>query len=227
MRNYQLKSIVFCFLFFGSITSSFAQINKNSFIKYIDSANNAFDENPKLARLYLDSIPQPVEKNIEGHVADYFKLRGIINDRFNNRAELFQNFLLALKYAKIENNYDIAGMASVELFYNKYFIQSDSISAFNYLNEAKVYYRKGNNINGLADVKQMYAYVQLNEGNYDKSNKLILQDLSEYKAIKDDGYYYMYALFMLSSNYIHQEDLYNSHKYFNRLKTLKKDTTIT
>lgn len=62
MRKYPFKSIVFSFLFFVSSIESFAQLNNNPFIKHIDSASNTIDKNPKLAKLYLDSIPQPIEK---------------------------------------------------------------------------------------------------------------------------------------------------------------------
>ncbi|WP_452224771.1 helix-turn-helix transcriptional regulator [Lacinutrix chionoecetis] len=219
------------FLFFLIITTFSAstlaaQSVKSEYLKYLDSADRVFEEFPKRAIQYLDSIPEPVEESIKGHVAEYYQLKGFISDRSNNTAEVFQNFLMALKYAKTENNYDIAGMASIELFYNSYFIKKDS-TAFNYLNDAETYYKKANNSNGLAEAQQMYAYVELFKKNYGKSNTLILQYLPEYQAIKDDSYYYMYALFMLSSNYIHQGDASNSHKYFNRLKALKSDTTIS
>nr|WP_321223193.1 LuxR C-terminal-related transcriptional regulator [uncultured Psychroserpens sp.] len=196
--------------------------------KYLDSAKNTYDDQPKLATAYLDSIPQPVELNINGNLAEYYKLRGFISDRLNNRAEIFQNFLMALKYAKVEKNNDVAGLASLELFYNTYFIsKSKDSTAFDYLKDAELYFKKANNQNGLVEVEQMYAYIEMYQENYDKSNDLILQHLPKYENIKDDGYYHMYALFMLSSNYIHQEDLNNSHKYFKRIKSLKQDTTIS
>ena len=217
-----LSTIAFMF-----ILSAYSQDEAvNGYFKYIDSADATFDAQPQLATTYLDSIPEPVETTIKGQLAEYFHLRGLISDRLDNRAELFHNFLMALKYAKIEKNYDIAGIASIELFYNTYFIKKDS-TAFTYLDDAETYFQKSNNLNRLAEVQQMHAYVELYNENYTKSNALILKRLQNYKDIKDDGYYYMYALFLLSSNYIHLEDLNNSHKYFNRLKTLKRDSTIS
>ncbi|MFD2916009.1 helix-turn-helix transcriptional regulator [Psychroserpens luteus] len=195
-------------------------------LKHIDSAYNTYEDQPELAKAYLDSIPEPVELNMKGHLADYYRLKVLLSDKLNNGAELFHNSLLALKYAKDENNFDIAGLSSIELFYNTYLSKQDS-TAFTYLKDAESYYKKGNNINGLAEVKQMYAYIELHKKNYAKSNALILKHLSEYKSIKDDGYYYMYALFMLSSNYIHQGDLKKSHTYFQRLNALEKDSTIS
>ena len=217
---------LFCLPIFLNFTHSFAQAKTNEYAKYLDSAEHTYEESPELAKLYLDSVPEPVEVSIKGNLANYYRLKGLLSDRLNNTAELYQNFLMALKYAKTENNYDIAGMASVDLFYNNYFIKKDSTS-FRFLKDAETFFKKANNSNGLAEVQQMYAYVELYKQNYDKSNALILEHLPAYKNIKDDGYYYMYALFMLSSNYIHQEDLYNSHTYFNRLKNLERDTTIS
>lgn len=198
----------------------------NTYLKYIDSAYATYENKPELAIAFLDSISSPVEQSLKGHLAEYYRLKVLLNDKLNNSAELVHNSLLALKYAKAENNFEIAGVSSIELFYNTYLTKQDS-TAFKYLKDAETYFKKADNIKGLAEVKQMYAYVELHKQNYDKSNALILKHLPEYKGIKDDGYYYMYALFMLSSNYIHQGDLKNSHTYFQRLKALNQDATIS
>lgn len=227
MFNFCLKGFLFAFICFLSFLSSFAQFNRNEFFKYIDSASAIIDENPKLAKIYLDSITEPIEKNIEGRLAEYYQLKGLVNDGLDEQALIIHNFTQALKYAKKEENYDVAGMSSLELFYNTYLVKKDSVLAFRYLNEAQKYYSLSNNINGLAEVKQMPAYVALNNKKYHKSNAIILKDLEYYKNITDDAYYYMYALFILTTNYIGLEDLNNAHKYFNKLKNLKNNKTIS
>ncbi|WP_452226200.1 hypothetical protein [Lacinutrix cladophorae] len=226
MFNSYPKGIVFTFVLFFSFFSLFAQSNKTEFIKFIDSAASYIDENKKLANVYLDSIPKPIDKNIEGRLAEYYQLKGIINDDFDEQTLVFQNFMQALKYAKIEADYDIAGMSSLELFYNIHLVKQDSVLALKYLNEAEKYYSLSNNTNGLAEVKQMTAYMALNNKNYFKSNAIIFKDLEYYKSIEDDAYYYMYALFMLTTNYTNLGDIDNAHKYFNHLKKLKKNKTI-
>ncbi|RLJ69023.1 regulatory LuxR family protein [Lacinutrix venerupis] len=227
MYNNYLKGAFFSLLFSLSFFSSLlAQTNKIEFVKFIDSAANHIDENKKLAKIYLDSIPKPVDKNIEGRLAEYYQLNGIINDDFDEQTLVFQNFMQALKYAKIEENYDVAGMSSLELFYNIHLVKQDSVLALRYLKEAEKYYLLSNNKNGLAEVKQMPAYMALNNENYKKSNAIIFKDLDYYKSIKDDAYYHMYALFMLTTNYTNLGDINNAHKYFNRLKKLKKNKTI-
>jgi len=199
---------------------------KSNYLKYIDEADHVLDDSPDLATTYLDSIPKPLKNHIDGHLASYYQLRGLISDRKNEQSELYQNFLLALSYAKQEKNYKIAGMTSIELFYNTYVIKKDS-SAFHYLEEAKEYFTHINDANGLAEVTQMKAYVESESKNYAKSNELILAHLDEYKNIKDDQYYYLYALFMLTTNHIDLGNISESHKYFTLLKTLQSDPTIS
>ena len=214
----------FCILLFCQFTYS-QNKDINRYKRFIDSANTFIEVTPKVAKLYLDSIPEPLTKNIKGYLANYYQLRGIIDSKNDDQAQLYQNYLLALKYAEIEKNNDIAGMASLELFYNIYVVKQDSL-AFKYLEEAKTFYSKSKNTNGLAEVMQMYAYVEFYNHNHEKSNKLLLKHLEEYRNIKDDGYYYLYALFMLTSNYSYLNNLEKAHYYFNKLKALKKDPTI-
>lgn len=197
-----------------------------NFYSLIDSADVYIDEFPKKAEQFLDSIPEPITSTIKGRLAYYYQLRGLINDKYEEPIKEFQNFSLALKYAKLENEYDIAGMVSLELFFTTYIIKRDA-TAFKYLDDAKAFYNLAKNTNGLAEVSQMYAYVQFNQNNYAKSNALLLPNLERYKNIKDDQYYYMYALFMLSSNYAHLNNLDKGHYYFNSLKALQNDSTLS
>ncbi|WP_159019688.1 helix-turn-helix transcriptional regulator [Algibacter sp. L3A6] len=207
--------------------SVFSQHNhEDKYLRFLELASDSFSENPKIAREYLDSIPSPIKKNVKNHLACYYELKALINDKFNETAKRYQNYTLALKYAELEKNYDAAGAASLELFYNTYLIKKDS-SAYKYLDNAKTYYELSENKNGLVEVMQMPAYVEFFSGNFKKSNKLILEQLDNYKSIKDDAYYYMYALFMLSSNYIDLGDIGKSHKYFNILKSLEGNPTLS
>ncbi|WJJ97796.1 helix-turn-helix transcriptional regulator [Algibacter luteus] len=200
--------------------------HQEGYLKYIESADNALDENPKIAALYLDSIPQPLKKSIKGHLACYYKLKVLINDKNKETAKLYQNSILTLKYAEQEKNYDIAGWASLELFYNTNVIKKDS-SAFKYLEDAQKFYSLSKNKYGLAEVTQMYALAELNNDSYNESNRLLLKNLEEYKSIEDDAYYYMYGLYLLTTNYIHLDSLNLAHKYFTSFKKLEDNKTIT
>ncbi|CAH8293662.1 regulatory LuxR family protein [Mariniflexile fucanivorans] len=217
-----IKTLVFLWCL-----SAFSQNgHEEGYLKYIDLAVNKVDDSPKIADLYLDSIPKPLKESIPGHIACYYDIRALINDRNNETSKRYQNYVLALKYAKSEKNYDIAGKASLEIFYNTYLVKKDT-TAYKYLESAKKYYTLSDNKNGLLEVEQMPAYVEFYNGNYRKSNDLILQHLEAYKAVEDDAYYYMYALFMLTSNYIGLEDINKGHKYFNKLKSLNKNPSIS
>ncbi len=218
----QLLLVGVCFY---TVASYGQKKTPTDYLRYLDSAEVYVLERPELAERYLDSIPEPLQTNIEGHIACYYRAKGLINGKKNELAQLYQNYLLAIKHAETEENYDVAGMASLELFYNIYIVKEDS-TAFKYLEDAKTYYTKGNNAHGLVEVMQMPAYMALYNKEYAKSNKLILEHLDEYKSIKDDGYYYLYALFMLTANYALLDDLDKAHYYFSQLKALKSDSTI-
>ncbi|APG64663.1 hypothetical protein LPB136_04485 [Tenacibaculum todarodis] len=221
-----LKITLNCYLFLFVFVSFGQKKGAINYYKFIDSAEVYIEEQPKISEKFLKLIPEPITTSIEGRLAQYYQLKGLISDKKNEDVKEFQYFLLAQKYAKLEKENDIAGMVSLELFYNTYIIKKDS-SAFKYLTEAKKYYTLNNNINGLAEVNQMYAYVALFNKNYTKSNQLILEKLESHKSIKEDQYYYMYALFMLTSNYTHLEDFNQANKYFDKLKALKNNSTIS
>ena len=221
---------LFCFFLISTFLfpcNSVLSQNTNStdYLRFIDSADVRLSNQPKIALQFLDSIPLPLEKYIKGHLSDYYKMKALVSENLGQETELFQNFLLALQYAEKEKKYDIAGFASRELFYNLYITKKDSL-AYTYLNKAEQYYIKTNNNYGLLDVMQTPALVEFYHGNFEKSNKLILPKLDYYKSIKEDAYYYMYPLFMLTSNYIHLEDQPNSRKYYSLFKELENDSTI-
>lgn len=221
----RLKKIIYLFAF-AIIGNFYAQDSNNTYLRYIDSASNRIDNYPRVAEKFLDSIPFPLEKHIKGHFANYYHLKAILSSHFNRSAEIYHYNILCLKYAEIEKNYELAGFASIELFYNLYIVKKDS-STLNYLKKAEEFYTLDKNEKGLLDVMQMKAYVELYNKNYKKSNDLILSKLAYYRSIEDDSYYYLYALFMLVSNYIDLDDDVNRIRYYTDFKTLEKDTTLT
>lgn len=213
---------LFSLFFFLCLSNGYAQ---NRYYHYIDSADVYIDSDPNKSEKFLNLIPEPVTVKVKGKLAEYYQLRALVNDRKDEQAKLFNDFYITQRYAKLEKKYDIVGMASLELFYNLFGVKDDSI-AFKYLLEAKKYYTLSNNKEGLAEVKQMFAYAAFEKNEYVKSNNLILPDLAYYKSIKEDAYYYMYALFLLTNNYAYLNDLTTAHKYFNKLKKLKNEKTI-
>ena len=73
----------------------------------------------------------------------------------------------------------------------------------------------------------MHAYTKFIDNDYEGSNNLILQDLESYKNVENDSYFYMFAEYMLTSNYIYLDDLPEAHRNFKEFKTLNNDSTIT
>ncbi|AXP82871.1 hypothetical protein CJ739_3811 [Mariniflexile rhizosphaerae] len=206
--------------------SSHSQSNEDDYyIRFVDSADYYIDDYPKKAQAFLDSIPQPIEDKITGRVADYYDIKALIHDERGEYAQLYQSYILAIKYADKEKNYEVAGCASLELFANLYFAKKNAV-AYKYLNKAKAYYELDNNTNGLLEVKQMYAYAEFSNKNYKKCNELILNNLETYKAVKDDAYFYMFATYMLTSNYIELGNLNKAYTYIKEFESLKDNSTI-
>ncbi|MCL7764772.1 hypothetical protein MPF19_15215 [Polaribacter sp. Z014] len=212
------------FVFF--IGYSYAQKSENFYQKYIDSAANRIDNYPRISEKFLDSIPEPLEKSIKGSIASYYHFKAVLSSHLSRQAEVYHYNILSLKYAEKEKNYELAGAASIELFYNLYIVKKDT-TALNYLKKAEEFYTINKDKFGLMDVMQMKAYIELYNKNYKKSNDLILPKLEYYKSIKDDSFYYLYALFMTTLNFNSLEDDINRDKYYKVFKTLEKDTTIS
>ena len=92
-----LKKIIFTF-HFSFIVFAFSQNGyQKNYLKYLDSADNTKSENPKIAALYLDSIPKPLDKYIEGHLAFYYNIKAFINDKNKESSKRYQNYILAYK----------------------------------------------------------------------------------------------------------------------------------
>ena len=199
--------------------------NKNDYLRFVDSADAYIDESTAKAISFLDSIPNPIEDYIEGGIGDYYAIKALIHDDKSETAEVFQSFILSHKYAVKEGNFRTAGEACVELFSTLYFVKRDS-TAYKYLDKAKDYYSRCNYNSGLIEVEQMYIYAIFLDGKYEACNDLILQNLDSYKAVKNDSYYEMFAIYMLTSNYIYLENFEKAHFYFNDFKKFDNDTSI-
>ncbi|MCI2227805.1 hypothetical protein MC378_01415 [Polaribacter sp. MSW13] len=226
MKSKKLSLFLLLNAVFLSITLHAQKPGSNKYLRYIDSADVKFYDFPSIANQFLDSIPKPLENNIKGHIAEYYNYKAAISSFLNNDAEVYHYNILSLKYAEKEKNYEMAGAASIELFYNFFNTDKDSI-AYIYLEKAEKFYTLDKNKEGLIDVMQMRAFAEFNRENYKKSNALLIPKLDYYKSIKEDSFYYMYALFMLTSNYIHLNDDLNRKKYFKEFKKLESDTTIS
>ncbi|SHI56070.1 hypothetical protein SAMN05216261_1069 [Algibacter luteus] len=219
-----LKSMCVCICLFALNLTGFSQ-SKNQYHHLVDSADAYIDDNSHKALTFLNAIPDPIEDNIKGRVADYYIIKSLIHDDFNEYAKQYQCNILAHKYALKENNYCVAGEACIAIFSNLYYIKKDSL-AFKYLEEAKTYYTKCDDVNGPIIIEQHLAYAKFLDGEYESCNALLAQSLENYKAIKDDAYYYMFALYMLTSNHIYLGNLDQAQFYYEEFKKLKNNATI-
>ncbi|MCG2419729.1 hypothetical protein K8089_11905 [Aequorivita sp. F47161] len=197
----------------------------DNFSRLVDSAEVYVHDNPQLSWNFLDSIPNPVTQSLKGHLADYYLLKGMLYYKSDEHANIYNSLKLAIKYGKIEENYEVVGQASLDLFSHVFVVKKDS-TANKYLKQAKKYFTLARDKNGLIEVTQMPAYIAFQNHEYAKSNSLLLENLETYKNAENDAYYYLFALFMLTDNYAHLNDLENANKYRKIFKSLKNDPTI-
>lgn len=223
-EKYSIKALYLSLFFSIFYLVSFSQENKD-YYRFVDSADVYIDVSAKKSLAFLDSIPNPVEKNIKGRLADYFSIKALINDGFKEYSKLHQNYILALKYAEEENNCEVAGEACLELYANMHYIENDS-TALKYLERAKQHYESCDYEYGILEVEQAYAYIEFLNANYEACNNLIFKNLDRYKRV-EDAYYYLFATYMLTSNYLYLDDFVNANKYFNEFKLLKTNTSFT
>lgn len=224
-NNIKTKALFFVgFFIFNTIGYSQNETD-SGFARFVDSAKIHSEKCSNKTQLFLDSIPQPLEKNIAGRMAEYYAIKALQHDEKSEYTRTYQSYIQAIKYADKEKNYKVAGNSCLELFAMLHYAKKDSL-AFSFLNKAKNYYNIYNDKNGLLEVEQMYAYVEFSKKNYEKCNNLLLKKLDTYKNIKDDGYFYLFATYMLSSNYIKLNKLENAYKYLKEFQSKKNDTTI-
>lgn len=222
-----LKKYTISVSFFAVILGSFSygQDKKENYFRFIDSANIYIDDHYKKALTFLDSVPHPIEKTLHGRLAEYYSLKALIHDGENELAKLYHSYVLSLKYAEKEKNYKLAGQTSLELFANSYYAKRDT-SSYRYLEKAKKYYALCNYKDGLLEIKQTYEYIKFIDGDYEACNNLIFKNIDDYRNLKEDAYYIMFASYMLTSNYVYLGDLEKAHNYFNEFKSLKNNPTI-
>ena len=219
-----LKKLISFLVFFSVCLFAYSQAD-NDYYRLIDSADIRIDVSSEKALSFLDSIPKPIEENIVGRVADYYAIKAIIHDEFNEYAKFHQCTILAIKYAEKENNFCVAGEAYVNLFSNLYFIKKDT-TAFKYLDKARAAYKKCDYEYGALEVEQVEAYAMYLDGEHKACNDFLLSKVETYKSVLDEVYYYMFSLYMITSNYIYLNDFENAHKYFEAFKGLKDNPNI-
>ncbi|WP_396601446.1 helix-turn-helix transcriptional regulator [Algibacter sp. R77976] len=217
--NRSLKNISFrlCFLLFCCFAIG---QQENKYYKYVDSASIYIDDNSIKALSFLEEIPEPIEESIAGKAAVYYLLRAIIHDEFNEFTKYHQCAILAIKYAEKENNFCAGGEASIGLFSNLYFIEKDK-TALKYIEKARSFFEKCDYEYGILDVEQVEAHAKFLDQDYNESNNMLLSKLDVYKSIDEDPYYQLFALYIITSNYISLNEFDKAHHYFNDYKSLK------
>ncbi|MEP3836120.1 MAG: hypothetical protein ABJM36_00645 [Algibacter sp.] len=220
-----LKIISISLFVLASCLFGYSQVDKG-FYRLVDSADVYLDDNSEKALNFLDGIPKPVENYIPGRVTEYYSLKAIIHDDFNEFTKYYQSANLAIKFAETESEFCIAGEVCVAMFSNLYFIDKQS-SAYTYLDKAREFYKKCDKAYGMFEVEQVEAYAKFLDSKHEESNSFLLNELENYKAVTEDPYYHMFALYMITSNYIWLNDYDQAHKYFKSFKALEGKPLVT
>lgn len=221
--NFSLK-IVGVILFLSHYCFSCLAQDKN--YQLLDSAIVYIDIDAEKTWRFLDSIPEPISESLKGRAAEYYSTKALVHDEYNQYSQFHQSNILALKYAIEEKNYCIAAQASLDLHTDKYLIAQDTTDT-RYLDQAKAYFEKCDDKYAALQIEEMQAYYKSIDGKFQESNAILLDKIGYYKSIKDEvGYYYMFANYLLASNYLQLNKLNKAHKYFSELKSLKVNPTI-
>ncbi len=224
--NYSLKTIGTCLIFLLSYITCRGQEQVN-YYNLLDSASVYIDIDAKKTWKLLDSIPKPLYKHIDGRISEYYAIKALLHDEYNQYSKFHQSNILALKYAILEKNYCVAGQASLDLHTDKYLIAGDTIDT-KYLDQAILYFEKCKDDKfAVLQIEQMQAYYLSLGEKLEESNTILLNKLDYYSSIKnEEGYYYMFANYLLASNYLQLKQLDKARTYFNELKSLKDNNTI-
>ncbi|MDT0556138.1 helix-turn-helix transcriptional regulator [Patiriisocius hiemis] len=219
-----MKSVFFT-LFIISFSTGYAfQIDQKQ-ERYVALAAENIDNEPELARAYLDSISNPSEAKLKSLLGTYYFLRGKIADQDYDRTAFVLNFAKSLQYAEKYKEYKVAAQSSGYLASNFYLIKKDSL-ADTYLEKAKRYYTKIKDTSGLLDVMQFPAYAKYVNSEAEESISMVLEDLETYKNVENDQMYYSFAIFLLTSNYLHLGDIDKAHEYNSIYKSLEGNEYI-
>ncbi|NMH86108.1 helix-turn-helix transcriptional regulator [Flavivirga algicola] len=225
-RKLSLKHKTFCvnivLLFFSAFCYS---QNSSDYERFVDSASVYIDYESKKAMAFLDSIPEPIDDYIKKGLPNYYNFKSLFYDEKNDNLKSYQNSTLALKHAVELEDYEIAGHASLALFSNVYAVKKDT-ATHRYLEKARTYYKLSNYTHGDLEVDLAYAYAKFIDKDYKTCNAFLLDNMHKYKAAKDDAYFYMFALSILTFNYLDLDDLETAYTRFNDFKKLKNDSTI-
>ncbi len=225
-QNLYLKYKIFCVCIVLFLFSTFCYSQSLSdYERFVDSADAYIDYNTKKAVAFLDSIPKPINDYIREGLASYYNLRSLIYDEKNDNIKSYQSSILALKYAVELEDYKVAGESSLVLFSRIYHIKKDTV-AYEYLEKARMYYKLSDYTYGDFEVDLTYAYSKFIDKDYKSCNTFLLDNIDKYKEADEDAYFYMFALSILTFNYLALDDLEAAYVYFNDFKKLKNNTTI-
>lgn len=221
-----LKTKLCILVFLCGLGVSAQKDEANRYSRFIDSSDIHSNTKPKLAKTFLDSIPTPVTKTIEGYLATYYLERALISLSLDDIPNTHKNYILAMKYAEIEKNYDAGGTAALGLFSQVYAVRKDT-TANRFLRKARNFFERSGNTLQLLEVNQMPAYMKFIDKEYQESYDLTLENLDASKAaFEEDSYYYVFDLFLLVTNALHTDRIEIATDYYSDFEKIRAYETV-
>ncbi len=217
--------LLFFFVLFASFFNGYAFQKEKGYEQALDSAAAYAVSNATRSKAYLDVIKDPSEATLGNRIGEYFYLKAKLEYEEYDPAGSIQDFIKSVKYAEKYKDYEIAAKSAAELASKFYLQKKDSIATI-YFEKAKKYHTENGDTYGLLDLMQFPAYAKYTNFEMEESIALISKDLQVYKDVEDDKSYYCFAIFLLTSNYLHLGNIEKAHEYNTIYKSMQGNEYI-
>jgi len=222
----RIKSILLVFFILIN-TSLFSQSkNISDYKNILDSAEAYYPSNLAKSDSFIKLITLQQAINLDQEFkANYYYLLAMLDVKLRRDASSYKNYSLAVLNAEKSGNDTLIAETSYWLSTRLFLNGNDSLGNI-YLEKSKHHYTIINDPNGYLKLLQMEAYQEYVNHRPAESNKLILENIDQYKAATEDGYYYMFANFLLASNSIDLNKIDDGRKYHQIFSSLRPDSTV-
>ena len=177
------KAPFFLLLFFNILFTTISHSQKKEFNNKKDSVLTRFynlvNTNPNKAIVLADSL-ELFPSIIKADKLKFYSSLGLSYNYLNNYSQAFIYFNKSLEEAKKIKAYSEAGLIHTDIS-NIFLELNDTISFNKHLDLALDFYKKSNNNEGVLDVIQSKAFMELNYENYRKSNIILHKYQNDFK----------------------------------------------
>ena len=171
---------------------------------------------------YMLHAIDSIEKVFPGNLSEDYLYYWVKSNAYLQLANYEQQYKIlskGIELAKKEKNYKWLGDFYLVLS-DTYRVTADSVKYNKYLDKAKQSYLLGGLAEDVLQVDQSMAISYTDEGKYEKSNAILLNNLLAYKQA-EDVFLLLMGLSYIAQNYLSRRDKANADIYINDFKKLK------